>query len=183
MLIVYVRSLKPIEKELLVKILDWALIKEYLIHDLASYDATESDIALAVGKTSERLVAGKAKRIFVISDIKYLERKEDNTIHRQKAIATLLELKKFMDSPSFSEVVDAKNTTFSLIQAQNKVVCIYQGARPSAQADVFIERSLMELMVQACKVFGAQQIMLGEERVSVNCESDIGQFANQESLS
>ena len=96
MLTVFVRSLKPVEKELLTKIFEWAEIKDYTIHDLSSYAATECDIALAVGKTSERLITGKAKRIFAIPDIKYLERKESNVQQRQKAIEVLQDLKKFM---------------------------------------------------------------------------------------
>jgi len=166
-LAVFFRGMKTEDLELAKKILGAAEIPEFRTYDLSVEDLEktppEEQIGIAFGSVAARKANGFVNKLFILPTINQLIKKKGNERHRKKAWALMPEVRQVLEGKQEERLGAGGDWRYAMLPLGQKQVCVYEGKKPiTVEADVYISKPELDLLLKAKEAFRADAVLIQE---------------------
>jgi len=171
-LAVYVRGEKEGDRDLLTRLFAASHIDNWELRDLntqslASFKPTM--VAVAMGRVCGNIIKNHAQQVFVFPTINRLLPEDGNQDSRQEAWELLPQVKAALEESQIEENSTSSSWRHATIYIGSKKLCVYEEKRPPGiQADVFISKSDLDLLLRVKEAFKADAMLIQDGEVSAN---------------
>ena len=159
---VYIRGATPEGTELIQKMMKAAQIEKWDVVDLNSIELSLAPwhIGIAFGKVTGRLATKHTPYLHILPDLSKLAATKANAETRANTWMKLQDIKLEAEKPA---PPDTKEWMWAILKRNDQRICVYEGPKPEVNADAFISRDDVSMLLKLTEIFKADIVLLHKE--------------------